>query len=74
MHNQPENWKKKPLDAARYSSIAFQIIGIMLLGIFGGKKLDDYFQTEFPYFTLALSVFAIFASLYFILKDILKKK
>ena len=69
-----DNWKKKPPDAVRLSGIAFQIIIIILLGVFGGKKLDDYFQTENPYYTLGLSVLAVFISLYFILKEVLKKK
>lgn len=70
----PANWKKKPLNYLQYSGIAFQIIGIMLLGVFGGKKLDNYFQTSSPYFTLALSILAVFMSLYFIIKEVIKKK
>ncbi len=57
---------------ARYSGMAFQMLFIILLGVFFGKKLDAHFQTEKPYFTMGLSLFAVFAALYISLKDFFK--
>ncbi len=41
---------------ARYSGLAFQMIGIILVGVFGGIKLDEIVKWEFPVFTLVLTL------------------
>lgn len=55
----------------KYSGMAFQMAIIILVGAFLGQKLDERVQTERPYFTVALSLLAIFAALYITLKDLI---
>jgi len=45
----------------------------ILIGFFGGLKLDEFLQWKFPIFTVVLSLLAIFAALWFVVKDFLKK-
>ena len=59
-------------DYARYSGLAFQMIAIILLGVFGGVKLDERVKWEFPVFTLVLTLFAVFLSMYFAIKDLIR--
>lgn len=57
---------------ARYSAIAFQMLFIVLAGVFGGMQLDKLLQWPFPVFTVVLSILAVFAAIYYVLKDLLK--
>jgi F0F1-type ATP synthase assembly protein I len=59
---------------ARYSSIAVELIVIVLLGVFLGVKLDDWIDTGLPIFTILFSLGAIVLALYATLKDFIKKK
>ena len=64
---------KKNLDQyARYSSMAFQMLVIILAGVFGGFKIDQWLHTR-PVFTVILSLLAVFLSIYFVVKDLLRK-
>ncbi|HOI32218.1 MAG: AtpZ/AtpI family protein [Bacteroidales bacterium] len=69
--------KNKPTDYlnayARYSSLAFQMLFIILAGVFGGLKLDEWLQWRFPVFTVVLSLLAVVLSIYYAVKDFLKK-
>jgi F0F1-type ATP synthase assembly protein I len=58
---------------ARYSSIAFQMAAIILLGVFGGYKLDQWLHLK-PLFTIILSLLSVVISIYIVTKDLLKKK
>ena len=70
----PNNKKKKYLNSyARYSSIAFQMLAIILLGIWGGVKLDEWVQFQFPVFTLILSFVSVGMAIYVVIKDLIKK-
>jgi F0F1-type ATP synthase assembly protein I len=75
MKQQAESKKeKKALKAyARYSSIAFQMLVIMLAGVFGGRELDKWVEWEFPVFTLALTILGVFLAIYTVIKDLIKK-
>lgn len=55
----------------KYSGMAFQMATILIIGAVAGKKLDQHFQTERPYFTLLLVIFAIIGAFYLTLKDFL---
>ena len=57
---------------SKYSSIAFQMIAIILVGVFGGIKLDELVSWEFPVFTLVLTILSVFLSMYYVIKDLLK--
>ncbi len=54
----------------RYSSMAFEMGIIIFAGAFGGLKLDEYFGTQKPWFTVGLSLFAVFASIYIVIKSL----
>jgi F0F1-type ATP synthase assembly protein I len=58
---------------ARYSSIAFQMLAIILLGVFAGFKLDQWIHTK-PVFTVILSIGSVILAIYTVTKDLLKKK
>lgn len=69
-----EKQKKKALNAyARYSSIAFQMLVIILAGVFGGRELDKWLELDFPVFTLILTILAVILAIYFVIKDLLKQ-
>jgi len=73
------NQEKKPKSPTnnsylKYSGMAIQMAVIITLGVFGGKKLDQFFNLNQPVFTLVLSLFAVFATIYISIKDFLKKK
>lgn len=60
---------------AKYSGMAFQMIVPIALGVWGGMKLDEKFPIgKFPVFTLCLSLLSVFAAMYWVIKDLLKKK
>ena len=71
---EPPGKKKKALNNyARYSSIAFQMLLIILAGVFGGRELDRWLELQFPVFTLILTILAVVLSIYFVIKDLLRK-
>lgn len=63
-----------PKDLLRFSGLAFQMAAIIGLGAWGGKKLDQHYNTNKPYFTIFLSLAAIAAALYMVIRDVSKKK
>jgi len=69
----PLKKKKKYLDSyARYSSIGFQMLAIILIGVFGGVKLDQWLQLKVPVFTIVLSVASVILAIYYAVKDLLR--
>ena len=70
----PSSLRKKSFDGyIKYSGLAFQMIATLLLGVFGGMKLDSVLKLSFPLFTLLLTLLGLGASLYLVIKDVLKK-
>lgn len=70
-----EKQKKSPLKSyAKYSSIALQMLVIIVLGAFGGVKLDEYLDLQFPVFTLLFTVIAVVLAIYYSVKDFIKNK
>jgi F0F1-type ATP synthase assembly protein I len=67
MNNQKKNYLN---NYARYSSIAFQMLAIILLGVFGGYKLDGWLNT-LPVFTVLLSLLSVVIAIYSVVKDLL---
>lgn len=66
------NQKKNSLNSyARYSSIAFQMLAIILIGVFGGYKLDGWLNMSFPVFTLLFSIISVVLAIYSVVKDLL---
>jgi len=61
----------KPLNKyLKYSGLAFQFLGAILLGFWVGKWLDNNYQTERPWFTLGFMVFFLIATLIKVIRDI----
>ena len=61
-------------DYTKYSNLGFQMVVILLAGVFGGIKLDKIINTGFPLFTVLLSFCAVIFSTYISVKDFLKNK
>ena len=59
-------------DFARYSGVAFQMIGIILVTTWGGMKLDKLTDFEKPVFTIILSLLGVFAAIYTVVRDFIK--
>jgi F0F1-type ATP synthase assembly protein I len=80
MQDQESSKKKKPKslqnkgirDFARYSGLAFQMIGIILVTVWGGVKLDKLTGWHTPVFTIVLSLLGVFAAIYTAVKDFIK--
>jgi hypothetical protein len=70
----PEKTSKSLSDYARYSNLAVQMIVIILAGVFGGMKLDQWLQPDFPVFTVVLSFASVMLALYTTLKDFIRTK
>ena len=70
-----KNKKDSPLKFyAKYSSLAMQMVVIIVAGAFGGKALDNWVQWEFPVFTLVLTILAVAVSTIYGMREIFKQK
>lgn len=70
-----KNPKKSSLNNyAKYSGIAVQMLVIILLGVFGGYKIDQWLRLSFPVFTILLSILSVIVAIYSVVKDFLRKK
>ena len=68
------NQKKKLIsNYGKYSSIAFQMLAIILLGVWGGVKIDEWLEMSIPIFTIILSLLSVVLAIYSVVKDLLKK-
>lgn len=71
--NSKKKSKKALNDYARYSAIAFQMIAIIVIGMFGGMQLDKWITSiEFPIFTVVLSISGVVFATYYAIKDFIK--
>lgn len=68
--NNPENG----LSAySRYSTIAIEMVVIILIASFGGVKLDKAAGTD-PVFTVILSLLGVVAAMWLVIKEALRNK
>ncbi|MCX6280972.1 MAG: AtpZ/AtpI family protein [Bacteroidetes bacterium] len=58
---------------AKYSGMALQMMVIIVAGAFGGLKLDEWLKTK-PVLTVILSIASVFLAMYYVTRDLLKKK
>jgi F0F1-type ATP synthase assembly protein I len=58
---------------AKYSSLALQMIVIIVAGAFGGKALDEWLQWGFPVFTLVLTILAVVLAIIYGMRGIFKQ-
>ncbi|MBK8966625.1 MAG: AtpZ/AtpI family protein [Saprospiraceae bacterium] len=62
--NSPEEKRKSAIkDWARYSGLAFQLLGACLAGVFIGRWLDAKMELERPLWAVFLTIFFMVASL-----------
>ena len=66
--------KERLSSYVKYSGIAFQMIAIILIGVFGGMKIDKWLKTDKPVFTALLSVLAVILAIYYSIKDLIRTK
>jgi ATP synthase protein I len=57
---------------ARYTGLAFQMLGIILVTVWGGTRLDKLTGWHTPVFTIVLSLLGVFAAIYVAVKDFIK--
>ena len=75
MDEQNNKDKESPLRFyVRYSSLAIQMIVIILAGAFGGRALDNAIQREFPVFTVTLTILAVIVATIYGMRELFKKK
>lgn len=72
--NESGNTPKKPSQFLKYSGIATQMLGTILVFTYGGYKLDQWQGNKIPVWTLVLSLASIAGSLYMLIRDISKLK
>jgi len=53
--------------------MAVQMAAIIVGGVLGGIQLDKWLALKFPVFTLVLTLLSVFLSIYYFIKDIIKK-
>ena len=70
----PKLPKKQFNSYVKYSALATQMIAIMVLGVLGGKKLDQLLELKYPVFTLVLTLLSVFFAIYFAIRDFIGKK
>lgn len=57
----------------KYSGLATQMLGTILVFTYGGYKLDEWQQNKVPVWTLILSLASIGGSLYLLIRSFNKK-
>lgn len=66
-----EEYKKSPFrQYGVYSSIVFQMLAIIALGFWGGKKLNDYFEINNNLLTVGIGFLGLGLALYNTLKQL----
>jgi F0F1-type ATP synthase assembly protein I len=58
----------------KFSSLAFEMGIMIFIGAFGGDWLDDYFENDKPWFTIALSLLSVIGSIYLVIKRLMNDK
>ena len=70
MANNPK--VKKPGNFIRFTTLAFQMIGAIGFFSWLGYYLDDKYNSNTPWWTIGLSLFGVFISLYVVIREVLK--
>ncbi len=80
MEEQESSKKKNPKKSqnkgtnnyARFTGLAFQMLGIILVTVWGGTKLDKLTGWHTPVFTISPFAVGVFAAIYTAIKDFIK--
>lgn len=70
----PQEPRRRSDQILRYSGMATQMAATIFVGVWGGKKLDEYLKNETPVFTLVFSLLGVVIAMYNVIKDFIKKK
>ena len=71
-HDKNKKPKKALNEYTRYSGMAFQMIAIIVIGVVGGLKLDEWMNMKMPVFTAILSIISVAFAIYYFVKDLIK--
>lgn len=75
--NQPQTPKKRSQDQfktyIKYSGLAFQMVAVLGLAVWGGMKLDDKMGNGFPLFTIIFALIAFAGSLIVTIRSLPKE-
>ena len=66
------NSKNSQGNFIRFTSLAFQMIGAIGFFSWLGYYLDQKYKSKTPWWTIGLSLFGVFISLYIVIRDVLK--
>lgn len=70
----PEQKKKSAIkSAAKYSGLAFQLLGACLAGVFIGRWVDERMHLERPMWAVFLTILFMIAALYGIYRQLLRE-
>lgn len=58
----------------KYSGLAFQMIGALVLAAWGGAKLDEVMGNKNPWMTIVLLLVAVVASMVLVIVSLNKKQ
>ena len=67
----PQKPKKQFDDFIRYSSLAFEMMIIMGIGVWLGVKIDQWLNMSFPAFTLGLMILSVIGAIYHAIRKFL---
>ncbi len=70
MTNNPKG--KNPGNFIRFTTLVFQMIGAIGFFSWLGYYLDDKYNSQTPWWTIGLSLFGVFISLYVVIREVLK--
>lgn len=70
--NKKKREEKQPNNFLKYTGMAAQMAVTILIGVFGGIKIDEYLNLQTPIFTLIFSLIAVAAAMYMVINDINK--
>jgi ATP synthase protein I len=66
------NSRKTSGNFIRFTSLAFQMIGSIGFFSWLGYYLDKKYASKTPWWTIGLSLFGVFISLYVVIREVLK--
>ena len=59
-------------DYVKYSGLSFQMVALILLGFWLGRKIDSWFELSIPVFTIVLILVFLSLSFYSLIKSLPK--
>ena len=68
----PETSADQASNVAKYSGIAFTMLAIIGGSAWLGTWLDGHYHNKTPYYTVALMLLGLFASLYHVIRSLTK--